>query len=32
MRNRGGQAGYTGFRRSKMEADEIIELPISDSW
>lgn len=31
MPNRGTQPGDTGFRRSKMEANEVMELPILDS-
>ena len=31
IRSRGGQPGHVGVTRSKVAADEVIELPISDS-
>lgn len=31
LRNRGGQPGHPGTTRSKLSADEVIELPISDA-
>lgn len=31
IRSRGGQPGHPGTTRSKLEADEVVDLPISDS-